>query len=299
MSILSIFWKFTRPHTVIGSVLSISTLYLVIYKFGNNFTISFYLASIILGVCTNLFIVGINQIADVEIDKINKPHLPIPSGLLSFRAAKQLIGVSVVISALLSAFINLYLFLIILLSIFIGWAYSMPPFYLKKHHVSAAFAIAFVRAILLNLGGFLVFNYLENQIIHIPYDIVILTFFVFLFSIVISWFKDLPDMKGDREYNIKTLAIAYSAKTAFKIGNLVVILAYLLAICFECYFTNLSNLSAKNFILILGHIVLLFLFVLNSFLIDLNETKSSAKFYKRFWFFFFAEYLLYLIAYLW
>ena len=35
----------------------------------------------------NLFIVGINQIYDVGIDKVNKPFLPIAAGRLSQKAA--------------------------------------------------------------------------------------------------------------------------------------------------------------------------------------------------------------------
>jgi homogentisate phytyltransferase / homogentisate geranylgeranyltransferase len=31
----------------------------------------------------NIFVVGLNQIFSVEIDRINKPYLPIPSGKLS------------------------------------------------------------------------------------------------------------------------------------------------------------------------------------------------------------------------
>ncbi|CAN0387979.1 unnamed protein product, partial [Ectocarpus sp. 13 AM-2016] len=36
----------------------------------------------------NVFITGLNQITDVEIDKVNKPYLPIPAGNLTSRAAK-------------------------------------------------------------------------------------------------------------------------------------------------------------------------------------------------------------------
>lgn len=298
MRFLSIFWKFTRPHTIIGSVLSLSTLHLVAYKYNNAFSLGLFFTSIIIGICTNIFIVGINQIADIDIDRINKPNLPIPSGILSLRAAKQIVVFSAIISCVLATFISIFLLLIILLSLFIGWAYSMPPLYLKKHHLTAAFAIAFVRAILLNFGGYMVFSYYLNQVIDVPFDIIILTFFVFLFSIVISWFKDLPDIEGDKEYNIKTLAITYSVNNTFKIGNMVVVIAYLLAIFFECYLANFSELTAKDLILIVGHVFIAILFVINSYSINLNEKKSTVNFYKRFWFFFFAEYLLYFFAFL-
>jgi homogentisate phytyltransferase/homogentisate geranylgeranyltransferase len=40
------------------------------------------------------------------------------------------------------------------------------------------------------------------------------------------------------------------------------------------------------------------LFIANAFSIKLNKHQSIKKFYKRFWWFFFAEYLLYMIVYL-
>jgi homogentisate phytyltransferase/homogentisate geranylgeranyltransferase len=163
----------------------------------------------------------------------------------------------------------------------------MPPFYLKKHHVTAALAISTVRGILLNAGGFLVFNYVLNGVVAMPHDIRILTLFVIAFSIVISWFKDLSDMEGDSKFNIKTLALTFSPKQVLIAGNVLVGFAYV--------FSILS--SIKEGILFYGHIGLLLLFLLNTLSINLNLHSSIKKYYQRFWWFFFAEYLLYLLAY--
>ena len=45
----------------------------------------------------NLFIVGINQIYDVEIDTVNKPFLPIAAGELSPATAKALLAICAVV----------------------------------------------------------------------------------------------------------------------------------------------------------------------------------------------------------
>ena len=87
--------------------------------------------ALIIGVTCNIFIVGINQIADVNIDKINKPYLPIPSGALSMQQAKYIVFTALFISLGLALYITPYLFGIIALAATIGWAYSMPPLYLK------------------------------------------------------------------------------------------------------------------------------------------------------------------------
>ena len=257
------------------------------------------LAVLVIGISCNIFIVGINQIADVNIDKINKPYLAIPAGELKIVDAKIIVASSILLSLLLAFIVSPYLGLIILLSGIIGWAYSMPPIYLKQHHLTAAFAITFVRGILINVGGFMVVNNIVNKTYDIPTDIKILAAFIIVFSLVISWFKDLPDIEGDAIYKIKTLAIVYSPRFVFIAGNILIILTYLITIFLK--YSDAINTSAPSFqamVLFYGHILLLVLFILNSFTVNLKNDTSVKKFYKRFWWFFFAEYLLYLIAYL-
>lgn len=288
MKTLNIIWKFSRPHTIIGSVISITTLFMMAYHSIEPFNISLLFLSIVVGICCNVFIVGINQVSDIEIDRINKPELPIPAGVLSLSQAKNIVYAALIICYLIAAYISMYLLVIVILSTFIGWAYSMPPFHLKKHHISAAIAIATVRGVLLNAGGFLLFNYLLNGSTELTDDAEILTIFVIAFSVVISWFKDLSDVEGDAKFKINTLAIQYSPKTALIIGNVIVSLAYLYSII---------NTSASEFLLY-GHVMLWALFILNTIGIKLKNHQSIRKYYKRFWWFFFAEYLLYLIYYI-
>ena len=76
------FWKFARPHTIIGTTLSVLALYIIAMGDGSNFfDESFFIYSLILllitwisCLCGNVYIVGLNQLEDVEIDRINKPH---------------------------------------------------------------------------------------------------------------------------------------------------------------------------------------------------------------------------------
>ncbi len=298
MKALITLWKFSRPHTIIGSVISIYTLFCIIYDKQEIQSISYLTMALIIAITCNVFIVGINQVADVNIDKINKPYLPIPSGVLSVQQAKNIVYSALFISLGLALFISPYLFGIIAIATSIGWAYSLPPFYLKQHHVTAALAIATVRGVLLNAGGFLVFNYLINNSLQMPENVKILTLFIIVFSIVISWFKDLPDIEGDAKYNIKTFAILYSPKVVLITGNLLVGFAYVFTIYMKWLEYSITEIpSFETRVLLVGHLVLLGLFIINAFSIRLDEHQSIKKFYKRFWWFFFAEYALYLLAY--
>jgi len=299
MKAIKTLWAFSRPHTIIGSVISIFTLYIIMCENTETQHLPLLFMGLVMGICCNIFIVGIIQIADVDIDKINKPYLPIPAGALSIKWAKIITYSALLLSLGVALSISPYLFLIILVSAAIGWAYSMPPLYLKQHHLTSAFAITFVRGVLINIGGFMVFNYLINNTINLPNDVKILSTFIIVFSIVISWFKDLPDMKGDAIYRIKTLAIVYSPKSVIITGTIMVTLTYLLTIMLKYPLVIGSTLpSFQDKILFYGNIGLLLLFIINSVSINVAEHRSLKTFYKRFWWFFFAEYMLYLVAYL-
>lgn len=298
MKALTTLWKFSRPHTVIGSVISICTLYLVICEQDKFQYLPLLMMALLIGVSTNIFIVGLNQVADVDIDKINKPYLPIPSGALRIEDAKFIVFASLGVSLLLALVISPYLFAIIALSNTIGWAYSMRPLFLKRHHLTAALSISFVRGVMLNAGGFLVFNYIVNRSVEMPANVQILTLFIVNFTIVISWFKDLPDIEGDAKYNIKTFPITYSPKTALIAGSILVIAAYLLTIYVKMvFFINSDIPTFETKALLFGHIVLFALFIANAFSVRIGKRNSVASFYKRIWLFFFAEYLVYVVAY--
>ena len=145
---------------------------------------------------------------------------------------------------------------------------------------------------MVNIGGYLVFNILINNSYEFNLDIMVLSAFIIAFSIVIAWFKDLPDMEGDEKFKIKSLAILYSPKFTLIAGNTLILLAY----TFSIYqYSNL--LHTKHYrILFIGHIILMALFALNlSGLKTLNK-QTAKTYYKRFWLFFFAEYILYLFA---
>jgi homogentisate phytyltransferase/homogentisate geranylgeranyltransferase len=298
MRALSILWKFSRPHTIIGSVISIYTLSLMVYGHQGSGSISLLILAICIGISCNIFIVGLNQIADVDIDRINKPYLPIPSGALTIRQAKIIVFVALSISLVLALYVSPYLLCIVTAAVTLGWAYSMPPLYLKKHHLTAALTISTVRGILLNACGFMVFNYLVNHSLEMPKDVMLLTLFIMVFSIAIAWFKDLPDMEGDAKYNIKTFAILYSPKVALVTGHLIVGAAYLFTIYMK--YTDFVGEEIPSFptkVLLYGHMVLFLFFIANAFSIRLDEYRSINRFYMRFWWFFFAEYMLYMLGY--
>ena len=88
------YWEFTRPHTIIGTTITVVTLFLI--SIGNislivDKDILILVLTLISCLLANVYIVGLNQYYDVEIDKVNKPYLPLASGDLSFKNARIMV----------------------------------------------------------------------------------------------------------------------------------------------------------------------------------------------------------------
>jgi hypothetical protein len=80
-------YRFTRPHTMLGTLVSIvSVSLLAMQSFAwSGPAATGLLQALLPALLMNVAIVGINQIYDVEIDKVNKPYLPLASGELSMQ----------------------------------------------------------------------------------------------------------------------------------------------------------------------------------------------------------------------
>lgn len=291
MKALQILWQFSRPHTIIGSVCSIAALYIIACG-GTDLLqhASLFAFTLIAALGCNVFIVGINQIADVEMDKINKPYLPLAAGTLSRKNALAIVYIALAIAIVFAFLSSLFYFILIVVIILIGIAYSLPPLYLKQHHLPAALAITVVRGFLVNVGIFLHFQKTMQGNYDIPGHIWCLAFFIMAFSIAIAWFKDLPDTEGDEKFHVRTLAVLYSKKNALSGGTLLVAAAYFAVLGWSFFY------APKNvWYLVIGHLILFTFFLVNYFSVQLNDKKSVKQFYLRFWIFFFAEYILFAV----
>jgi len=222
---LHVLWKFSRPHTIIGSALAIPALHLLAAPTYRDALTIKTLASItyatIPALLMNLYITGLNEITDVEIDKINKPDLPIASGELSIENATIIVIVALVlsiVSGMMNAIPSLStggLSMALSVSAVLGTLYSLRPFRLKRFPVLAAFCIVAVRGAVINAGFFAhasvaAFGSSHQTILHYlmtdPRCYLSSLYFA-VFGVVIALMKDVPDVKGDCESNIRSFAV--------------------------------------------------------------------------------------------
>ncbi len=280
-------WKFSRPHTIIGSTVSIVVLFLLQ---GGSLSDQYIilLTTLLAALGCNVCITGLNQVIDVELDKINKPELPIASGELSISTAKKIVIVSGIIAVGAAALLHWVLLLLIVVILILGIAYSVPPIQLKQHHLPAALAITIVRGVLVNIGMGLHFSKMFQQTFEIEPVIYPLTIFISAFSLAIAWYKDLPDRAGDAHFGFRTFPLLYSPKTALYLGAAFVMAAY-------GWCTYWSYKASESW-LMYSLIVLGVAFLLHVKNVRLNEQASIKRFYQLFWVFFFATYISFLLV---
>ena len=152
----------------------------------------------------NICIVGINQIYDIEIDRINKPYLPLASGEFSTATATAVVLLTGALSLSIGiASASPPLLATLLGSLVLGIAYStdVPLLRWKRHPVAAAMCILAVRAVLVQLGFFFHIQHkalgIASNAFALTRPVLFATGFMLIFSVVIALFKDIPDVEGD------------------------------------------------------------------------------------------------------
>jgi 4-hydroxybenzoate polyprenyltransferase len=155
---------------------------------------------------------AINQIYDLEIDRVNKPRRPLPSGTLSTREAWGF-----TIAAFLLAWTLAWLaapggrrecFWIVMFTSILVWQYSAPPLRTKRHGIWANLTIAIPRGLLLKVAGWSTVKTvlgLEPWYIGSIFG---------LFVLGATSTKDFADIEGDRAGGCQTLPILYGVKKA-------------------------------------------------------------------------------------
>ncbi|MEH2068096.1 MAG: homogentisate phytyltransferase [Nostoc sp.] len=300
------FWKFSRPHTIIGTSLSVLGLYLIAIAVGgeamngggdamNRVSTSSLLSLLgawISCLCGNVYIVGLNQLEDSEIDKINKPHLPLASGEFSRKTGQLIVGTTGILALVVAWLTGPFLFGMVAISLMIGTAYSLPPIRLKQFPIWAALCIFSVRGMIVNLGLYLHYSWAFQQSQAIVPAVWVLTLFILVFTFAIAIFKDIPDMEGDRLYNISTFTIELGAKAVFNLALWTITVCYLGIIL-----VGVLRLASVNPIfVVVTHLGLLVWMWLRSLTVDLEDKSAIAKFYQFIWKLFFIEYLIFPIA---
>jgi 4-hydroxybenzoate polyprenyltransferase len=155
---------------------------------------------------------ALNQIYDLEIDRINKPKRPLPSGRLTLRDAWGFTIACYVVAFALAWFVapegRRECFWIVVAAAVLTYVYSVPPLRTKRLGIWANVTIAIPRGVLLKVSGWSAVKTVwgvEPWFIGAIFG---------LFLLGASTTKDFADMEGDARGGCRTLPIRYGVRRA-------------------------------------------------------------------------------------
>lgn len=242
---LNVLWRFTRPHTLIGSALCIPSLLTYAVPPGAALLGPELLGSLggaaafalLPSLLINVYIVGLNQLYDIELDRINKPTLPLAAGDMT-----PAVGTAVVLACLLGGlalgwahprYCTDALRATLIGSAALGTAYSLPPMRLKRFPLLAGLLIMAVRGALVNWGFFwhgaaaaasFPLAAAPHEMLAAPllrlqrWRCVAPVAFFTLFGTVIALVKDVPDVRGDEINGIRSFSVRLGQARVLRFG---------------------------------------------------------------------------------
>ncbi|KAL6781403.1 hypothetical protein ACKKBG_A11025 [Auxenochlorella protothecoides x Auxenochlorella symbiontica] len=211
-------YAFSRPHTIQGTIISILSIsYMGLGPAGvTPRALRALCSALVPSLLANVAIVGYNQLTDVEIDAVNKPWLPLPSGQWSMAQARGVTAAAGALAlGLALAARSPPLLGTVAASLALGFAYSapLPGLRWKRTPVLAAAAILGVRAVLVQAGFFLHMRGAGAGVVRpvLTRPILAASAVMLGFAVVIALFKDLPDMRGDAAAGVRTAPLRIGA----------------------------------------------------------------------------------------
>jgi geranylgeranylglycerol-phosphate geranylgeranyltransferase len=234
--------KITRPINLLITFISVIVAAFICQP------ILFPRIDVILAAFTASFVMAsgniINDIYDIEIDKINRPERPLPSNKITIVQAYSIYISLVFISIFISIFLNEEALVIVLPSILLLFFYSK---YLKRIPLVGNIVVAFLTGLVFIFGGVVVGN---------PSAAIVLAVFAFLINLIREITKDIQDFEGDKTIGVKTLPIYFG----FKTSKLIILLFTFILILFTLYpfLTHLYKIEYFVFVMITVNPILIY-----------------------------------------
>lgn len=160
----------------------------------------------------------INDCYDKEIDAVNEPSRPIPSGLITVKEAFIFAFVLTTVGFVIAYVTSILSFVVAVIAWCIFITYTTVG---KRNGLPGNFLVSICVAIPFVYGSIVAVN-------KVVLNVLILTFMAFLSNSGREITKGIVDVKGDRVKNVKTLALRYGEKNAAIIASFFYITAVLL-----------------------------------------------------------------------
>ncbi len=208
----------------------------------------------------------INDYFDYNIDLINKPERPIPSGRISVTGGRNygylLFLLGTTCGFLISYITNNWIpFLIVLIADVVLYLYAYK---LKSTPLIGNLTVGFMTGFGFVFGGFC----LNNPTIITTS--IYLGFFAFIMTTARELVKDIEDMEGDKSEGAKTLPILYGEKITSRLAFILIIID-----CALCPLLYYNHIFSFYYLIVIAIAVILFIY--SGILIINNQDRTTAS----------------------
>ena len=195
--------------------------------------ISDFLLLFIYGYFTYFFVAAggnvVNDIFDIEVDKINRPHRALPSGRMTIKQAWGYVAFLSIIGLLFAILTGPYSALIVLIFQIIGYLYAAK---VKTLGLAGNFMVAFSFAFGILYGAFAYGETIGLPLTNaIPIPHWLFFFTAFLILQARETIKGAEDVEGDEARDVRTIARIYGYNVAAVVAaalNFIGVLSYVL-----------------------------------------------------------------------
>ena len=224
---------------------------LTIYGFITGFSISSY--SMI-----------INDIYDIEIDKVNQPERPLAKQIISINSALSLSLILLLIGLTSSLLISYYNIIITAIFSFLSWFYNIWG---KKQGIIGNSIVASSMSIPFIFGGIITGN--------ISLLVWSISLIAFLSGMGREIIKTIADVEGDKIKGVKSVSIHFGSRNAMIIACGFIIISILIS--FIPVYLNLIQIYYIPLLILTDLILLYSIFVLST-----NYSKSESLKVKKY-----------------
>jgi chlorophyll synthase len=169
----------------------------------------------------------VNDIYDFKVDETSNPQRPLQQGIFNEKEYWELGVIFFMLSLLGGTIVSLKFAALLFVYQILAWAYSAPPYRLKKFPVLATFMSAAASLIILFLG-FTLFSG-DNNLQGLSWKIILL--FLISFTLVLP-LKDFKDVAGDKKCNIWTIPVIFGEEKGRLINAIGIFIPFVLSVIF-------------------------------------------------------------------
>ena len=172
--------------------------------------------------CARAFAGGVNDIEDLEADRVSNSKRPLPSGRLAPDDIKNA-NLFFLVWAILGGFlVGQYVLFTIIAALFISYIYSVPPLRLKNYPFIATFLISLASCAAFAAGFYFTSPDKTTKALPIVYLVLIIVGLTLGENV-----KDIKDIEGDKRSGAYTLPVIFGEEMGKRIIGILAAVAFM------------------------------------------------------------------------